>query len=214
MRVRRSRNQVKVFTPAGNCLRAIGRPGGRRLLGPWQRDGMAFAQGIAVDSAGQLWVTEADMSPKRISVWDAGRPTSSASSSDPTTYGAAGRRRSTRGPAADGRQRLRMADRSDYRPAPAARALTRDGMSEPAFRRRRATARLYLAVASGWAFGAPDVRIFERVRRLDYRLRAMFSYEGRGQTAKTVLGRRERRRPRQPGEITASTARFTSAAGT
>jgi len=63
--------QVKVFSPAGEYLRAIGRPGGRPWLGQWDEGGMLVPRGIAVTDRGDLWVAEDDASPRRISVWDA-----------------------------------------------------------------------------------------------------------------------------------------------
>lgn len=60
---------VKVFSPAGHLLKVIGRPGGRARLGPYEREGMLFPRGIAVDPDGRLWVAENDSSPRRLSVW-------------------------------------------------------------------------------------------------------------------------------------------------
>jgi hypothetical protein len=64
--------QVKIFSPAGKFLRAIGRPGGRPWVGKWDANGMLVPRGVAVTDAGQLWVAEDDGSPKRVSVWNAG----------------------------------------------------------------------------------------------------------------------------------------------
>ncbi len=46
-----------------------GKPGGRPPLGPWQPDQMKAIRALALDSTGQLWVTEGDAVPRRISVW-------------------------------------------------------------------------------------------------------------------------------------------------
>ncbi len=69
--VRDGREQVLVFSREGQLLRAIGREGGRALVGPWNPDGMLVPSGITVDAKGKLWVTENDGTPRRISVWDA-----------------------------------------------------------------------------------------------------------------------------------------------
>ena len=61
-------NQVKVFNARGVFLRAIGTPGGRKA-GKYDPQAMRCPVGIALDSKGNLWVTEWDMLPKRISVW-------------------------------------------------------------------------------------------------------------------------------------------------
>ena len=62
--------QVKVFSPRGELLRAIGKEGGRPWVGVWDPTGMLVPRGIAVTDDGQLWVAEDDSLPKRISVWD------------------------------------------------------------------------------------------------------------------------------------------------
>jgi outer membrane protein assembly factor BamB len=53
--------------PAG----AIGRPGGRPVLGAFVQDGVLNPVGLVVDKEGKLWVAEANGTPKRISVWQA-----------------------------------------------------------------------------------------------------------------------------------------------
>ena len=63
--------QVKVFSPQGRFLRAIGKEGGRLWIGPWAKDGMLVPRGIAVTDDGKVWVAEDDSAPKRVSVWDA-----------------------------------------------------------------------------------------------------------------------------------------------
>lgn len=63
--------QVKVFSPKGVPLRAIGKKGGRPWTGAWDPSGMLLPTGIAVTDAGKLWVAEDDAVPKRISVWNA-----------------------------------------------------------------------------------------------------------------------------------------------
>lgn len=62
---------VKVFSPDGALLRAIGKKGGRSLLGAYEPDGMFLPWGIAVDGSNRLWVAEYDNTPRRVSVWNA-----------------------------------------------------------------------------------------------------------------------------------------------
>ncbi len=64
-------HQVKVFTYEGKFLRAIGHPG-RPKAGAYDPLHMNHPAGLAVDSQGQLWVTEHDFLPKRVSVWTTG----------------------------------------------------------------------------------------------------------------------------------------------
>ena len=64
-------NQVLIFDAEGKPAgKPLGRPGGRRLLGRWTPDGMAFIASLTVDAQGKLWVAEGDMMPKRFSCWD------------------------------------------------------------------------------------------------------------------------------------------------
>ena len=66
----RELDQVLVYSPDGKQIKTIGRAGGRAKIGPWTADGLLNVGGLAVDSAGKLWVAEDDGTPKRISVWD------------------------------------------------------------------------------------------------------------------------------------------------
>jgi hypothetical protein len=81
---------VKVFSATGALLRQIGRPGGRPLAGPWDPSGMYQPHGIAIDSTGQLWVTETDPMPRRISVWDVASGKFRREFLGPARYGAPG----------------------------------------------------------------------------------------------------------------------------
>ena len=63
--------QVKVFDVKGKFLRAIGKKGGRPWVGAWDANGMLVPRGMAVTDKGELWVTEDDGSPPRVSVWNA-----------------------------------------------------------------------------------------------------------------------------------------------
>jgi outer membrane protein assembly factor BamB len=183
--VREPENQVKIFTPEGKLLRAIGRPGGRRLLGPWQPDGMAFAQGIAVDAEGKLWVAEADMAPKRISVWDVESGKFVREFFGPSTYGALGGAINPLDPAVMVGQGCEWRLDPQTGRATCLGTITRDGMENSRFG-VGANGRLYLAVAGGWAFHSSAIRIFERVADADYKLRATFQYEGKDKAAKTL----------------------------
>ena len=62
--------QIKVFTPDGKQVLAIGRQGGRPRTGPWVKDGLWNIHGLAIDTQGRLWVAEALYFPKRFSVWN------------------------------------------------------------------------------------------------------------------------------------------------
>lgn len=63
-----SSHQVKVFTPDGKLVRAIGKQG-KPSAGKYDPLHMNHPHGIAIDDRQQLWVTEHDYMPKRVSVW-------------------------------------------------------------------------------------------------------------------------------------------------
>jgi hypothetical protein len=63
--------QVQVFTAEGKPVGAIGRKGGRPALGAFVQDGVLNPAGLVVDKEGKLWVSEANETPKRFSVWQA-----------------------------------------------------------------------------------------------------------------------------------------------
>jgi outer membrane protein assembly factor BamB len=178
-------NQVKAFDPDGTLVRAIGRPGGRRLIGPWQQDGMAFIAGIAVDSESTLWVTEADASPKRVSAWNAKTGSFVREFFGSTTYGALGGAINPLDPC------LMVGQGCEWRIDPATGRGTclgcfvRSGMSNSRFG-IGSNGKLYLAVASGWAFEASDVKIFERVGDVNYKLRSSFEYQGKEKDKSTL----------------------------
>lgn len=63
-----SSHQVKVFSPDGKFVRAIGtawKPG----VGPHDPNHMTHPMGVTISADGRLWVAEHDHQPKRISVW-------------------------------------------------------------------------------------------------------------------------------------------------
>jgi hypothetical protein len=61
-------HQIKIFTPAGQLLRAIGKPGAPRV-GAYDPLHMNHPHGLGIDSQGRLWVAENDFHPKRVSLW-------------------------------------------------------------------------------------------------------------------------------------------------
>jgi hypothetical protein len=61
-------NQVKIFSPTGKFVRAIGHAGPPQA-GPYDPLHMNNPRGLAIDSNNHLWVAEDDFQPKRVSVW-------------------------------------------------------------------------------------------------------------------------------------------------
>ena len=63
-------HQVKVFSPAGKLLRAIGKAG-EPATGDYDPLHMNNPNGLGIDSQGRVWVAEDDYHPKRVSLWTA-----------------------------------------------------------------------------------------------------------------------------------------------
>jgi len=61
-------HQVKVLSPEGVFVRAIGSAGAPRV-GPYDERHMDHPKGLTVTSDGHLWVAENSMTPKRVSIW-------------------------------------------------------------------------------------------------------------------------------------------------
>lgn len=61
--------QVKKFAPDGKRLGTFGKQGGRARQGAFEPEGMRDMAGLAVDAAGNVWVTEYAHRPRRVSVW-------------------------------------------------------------------------------------------------------------------------------------------------
>ncbi|TWU08492.1 NHL repeat-containing protein [Stieleria varia] len=61
-------HQIKVFSPTGALLTAIGKAGVPEV-GPYDPQHMNHPNGLALDSQGRLWVAENDNFPRRVSVW-------------------------------------------------------------------------------------------------------------------------------------------------
>jgi len=61
-------HQVKVFSPDGKPVRAIGKAGAP-AAGPYDPEKMRTPNGLAITSDGRLWVAESDITPKRVSLW-------------------------------------------------------------------------------------------------------------------------------------------------
>ncbi len=171
-------NQVTAYSPAGQLLRKIGRPGGRSLLGAWTADGMAFAAGMAVDTEGKLWIAEADVTPKRISVWNTASGRLSGEFFGPSSYGALGGNINPLEPSLMVGQGCEWLLDPKTGRSTCLGVITRDGMENSRFA-VGANGKLYLATAGNWAFNNGPLRIFERTGGNsagwgEYRLRSMF----------------------------------------
>jgi hypothetical protein len=165
-----------VFDSSGKALEAIGRPGGRALLGHWTPDGLRFISGMAVASDGRLWVAENDPFPRRISAWDTKTGALWKECFGPTDYGALGGAIDPLDP------NVMVGMGCEWKLDPATgrsscvAVITRDGMANSRFG-VGASGRLYLAVAPQW-MDASATSIFERIGDGGYKLRAKFHFDG------------------------------------
>ena len=82
-------HQVKVFSPAGEKLCVIGKPG-KPANGPYDEEKMHHPMGMALTPQGELWVAEEDYQPKRVSLWTKDRQFKTAFYG-PTEYGGGGK---------------------------------------------------------------------------------------------------------------------------
>ena len=62
-------HQVKVFSPRGKLLSTIGKAGEPKV-GKYDPNHINNPNGLALDSQGRIWLTEADDFPRRVSVWN------------------------------------------------------------------------------------------------------------------------------------------------
>ena len=85
-----SRHQVGVFTAQGKLLRTIGVSGGP-TLGRYDEHRMSYPAGLSVNREGQIWVAEAEIAPKRLSIWDAKSGRFQRAIYGPSQYGGGGK---------------------------------------------------------------------------------------------------------------------------
>jgi len=178
-------NQVKVFNADGHVADTIGRAGGRALQGQWQPDGMRFIHSLAVSGDGKLWVAEADDAPKRVSAWDIRSGQLSQEFFGPTSYGATGGAIDPLDPNIMAGQGCEWRIDPTTGRATCRAVITRDGMGNVRFG-VGSNGRLYLVVASAGQFEAGKISIFERISDANYKLRSQFTYDGKGNDARTT----------------------------
>jgi hypothetical protein len=168
-------NQIKVFSPSGLLVKAIGRPGGRALVGPWTGDGVRFVDGVALDSAGKLWVMENDWKPKRVSVWNVGSGALEREMFGATDYGAHG------GAICPDDPLVVVGHACEWRIDPktgraaCTAVITRDGMECSRFV-TVPDGRTYLFVESTESGAVGPLHIFERLGPGQYKLRTAIIY--------------------------------------
>ncbi len=174
--IREPMNQVYVYNTKGKLLKRIGKAGGRPLTGPWDRAGMRFVAGVAIDKNDQLWVCEADNHPLRFSRWDADTGEFAKEFFGPANYGAIGAAINPEDP------NKMMGNSVEWEIDPKTQTFKCLGVIT-----RKATAnsvalkasngRVYFVSSTEWRSG--DIDIFERIGDGEFVKRASFTYEGK-----------------------------------
>ncbi|MFW5856686.1 MAG: PQQ-binding-like beta-propeller repeat protein, partial [Planctomycetota bacterium] len=183
-------HRIHVYSPAGEELRTIGKPGGRALLGPWEAEGLRFLAGLSVDERGKLWVAENDAAPRRFSRWNAADGTLEQEFFGPTHYGAGGGAISPRDPLTMVGNGCEWTLDAGTGRASCAGVIHRGRWHNARFG-EGANGRLYLAIGGGW-HGHHPVYLYERKAAGDWALRSRLSplmkEEGEGRRKREVLG--------------------------
>lgn len=84
------RHQVVVFDRGGRRLATLGKPGGRREVGPFDPDDIEEPYGVEFGPDGRLWVMEHTDFPRRVSLWDIASGRCVKAVYGPTQYGGGG----------------------------------------------------------------------------------------------------------------------------
>lgn len=169
--VKGKHHYVQAMSPDGKATRLIGRKEGRPLKGVWKQDGMYQVSALAVDARGQLWVTEQDGLPRRVSVWDAKSGAFVKEFFGSSTYGALGAAINPDDPY------LMVGQGCEWRIDPQTGMATclgtidRNGMMASRFG-HSPDKRLFVAVTPAFLHGAGAVRFFEKIRDGEWKLRS------------------------------------------
>lgn len=170
-------NQIDVFDATGSStgqakaklVRTIGKPGGRNLLGPWDKSGLLFVAGLKVDPKGKLWVMERDGAPRRISVWDAQTGTFEKEFVGPTDYGAGGGSICPADPYTMIGEGCEWKIAQETGKAECVAVIYRGRWQNARFGTGKG-GRIYAAIGGGW-HGFHPVSIYERIGPADWKLR-------------------------------------------
>jgi hypothetical protein len=181
--VRGDRHYVQVLSKDGQPTRMIGVKAGRRLTGLWQQDGMLQISALAVDAQGQLWATEQDGQPRRVSVWNAKTGAFAREFFGSSTYGALGAAINPLDP------NLMVGQGCEWRIDPKTGiasilgTIDRNGMMASRFG-FSPDGRLFVAVTPNFLHGVGPIRFFEKIRDGEWKLRSRI---GKDEKAKRIV---------------------------
>ena len=147
----------------------------RAATGPWVHDALGAIADLTLDSRGQLWIVEAEMTPKRVSTWDPATGKLLTEFFGPSGYGALGGAIDPADPYVMVGQGCEWRLDPQSGRARCTAVITRDGMEVSRFA-SGPDGRVYLAVAANWAFNVGPLKIYERVGDADYKLRSVIFY--------------------------------------
>lgn len=169
--VRGDHHYVQVLGKDGKPNRMIGVKAGRRLTGPWQQEGMLSVSALAIDGQGQLWATEQDGQPRRVSVWNAKTGAFVKEFFGSSTYGALGAAINPLDPG------LMVGQGCEWRIDPKTGiaaplgTIDRNGMMASRFG-FSPDGRLFLAVTPNFLHGTGPIRFFEKIRDGEWKPRS------------------------------------------
>ena len=197
-------NQVAVYDKSGKKLRAIGKQGGRNLLGPWDNTGMRSIAGLKIDGQGKLWGMENVGMPRRISVWEAATGKFVKELFGPTSYGASGGAICPTDPFTVIGQGCEWKINPESGHAECVAVISRGTWGNVRFGSGK-DGRVYAAVGGGWPAHVP-VEIFERLSPGIWKLRTVLSQNNKPEMAEnaksvTVWSDKNDDQKQQPDEI-------------
>lgn len=172
------RHYVQVLGRDGKPTRTIGRPSGRRLSGPWDREGMFQISALAVDAKGQLWATEQDGQPRRTSVWNAKTGAFVAEYFGASTYGALGAAIDPLDPGLMCGQGCEWRIDAKTGVAMPIGTIDRKGMMASRYA-LGANGHVYLATTNGFLSAGHQIRIHEKISDGVWKLRTTLTPQGK-----------------------------------
>ena len=172
-------HQIRVLKN-GREIRRIGKKGGRRLSGKWDKDGVYNVADIAIDAKGSLWVAEADSLPRRFSKWNSKTGAFEAEFFGSTVYGALG------GAICPADPHIMIGQGCEWRlDGKSTRAQCVGYVSRAAnwgcsrFG-RGPNGEIYCAIAGWWMTDASKVKIYQRMGPGEWKLRAALEQSAKG----------------------------------
>ncbi|MBQ7722374.1 MAG: hypothetical protein IJT64_05665 [Kiritimatiellae bacterium] len=174
------KHQIAVVGKDGRQIRRIGREGGRRLSGKWDKDGLFNVADMTIDDKGFLWVAEKDSFPRRVSKWNAATGAFEAEFFGATFYGALG------GAICPSDPHVMVGQGCEWRldgKSPRAECVgyvARDAGWGCSRFGRGPKGEIYCAIAGWWSADSSRIRIYQRMAPGEWKFRASIVNSGKG----------------------------------